>query len=800
MNFEDFYSKLQESESEDTRISLGSWNLLCKFRDSNLPLCVTFITQLLNNTEVNEHIKGLAMILFKKLQNRTKKVPLQEIPQEILSNFYTSLLSLFEFESLQLVSIAASIVFIISSNEIKDNNNISLISGYADNLQKSSNPYAVFGYCCLLFDLCQEFSLPIEILFLVVSAIFQQLSTGQLPPVVASRCIALFSSTVSNFSKEFTTSQLFSDVLKMLVELTNMPGTETESFLAWAVIISTCQQFSVDILESIGGISIQNMQESEDEAILIATCVFWADTARTFAKSTTNLIAYAEPLLHGLFRLLCIRGGDQNHEDFGELQQAAAHTLKTFTKYTPFTSAPFIADIVREYAESTELAEANATLIFSRVLANADISSLDVPLVSNLISNCLQSGVHILLYNAISCLRALIYSLQDASVLSELVSTVFEIIEQPLETTVRCRIAMLMSAVALTPELECQIQACDIILQYAKSSDTIISAAAFHALSEITNDNELSREEYCLTILPVHTYIVPELLTFIEECTAEGIQQIENINDICNKILTPLISLMEDKYEQFVERTIAAMMEVLAETSSVYKPLSIIASTNTALFEDCIETFIQTLVEAFQSGVDVRIADAADCFFNVASTYDLEEVIPTVVECLLGILSSCERPFYVLKSCTELTIELRNAGAEIPLGDFVGTIPALIESFENARFDGDSDIGLIATRYIEYISAIITDCSAEEKESAIEAGCALTERTCTVCNQCDTDFEGAILVFLNALISTDPSIAQTFFEQNENVQKVIFSTRALKYHAELLAQVSGAIQIEPISQ
>ena len=327
MDFDVFLSKLQESQNEDTQVSLASWNLLCKFRDSNLPLCVNYIIQILNDPDMLEHIKCLSMILFKKLYKGKNQNQISEIPNEILSNLFQTLINLFETESLQLVSVAASIVFLISSAEIKAENNLTLISGFAENLQKSTNPYIVFGFCCLLFDLCREFSLPNEINFLVVSAVFEQLSSGQLPPVVASRCIALFRSTVPNYSAEFISSQLFTDILKMLTELTALPETKTESLLAWAVIISLCSPYNDEILDSIGDMSIHDMLTSDDDAVLIATCVFWSDAARAFAKSTTSLVQYMEPLLRGLFRLLCIRAGDQIHEEFDELPQTAVHTL-----------------------------------------------------------------------------------------------------------------------------------------------------------------------------------------------------------------------------------------------------------------------------------------------------------------------------------------------------------------------------------------------------------------------------------------------------------------------------------------
>ena len=745
------------------------------------------------------------MILIRNIYSKKERTERLPLPQEIFESFFQSLLNLFECESLQVVSIAASILFNFSAQEIKDDPSFPLISTFAEYLQQSENPFTIFGFSCLLFDLCQTFQLPNEVVFSVISAVFQQLNTGTLPPVVSSRLIALFRSTIPSYSPEFISSECFQECLKMLVELTKADESKNESYITWAMIISTFPQFADEILEENGEISLVDMTNSDDIATLISTCIFWSDTCITFASNTQPLIQFTEPLLLALHRVLLIRGSDQLREEFDELPQAARHTLKTLLRFTPGTSPAIVAEIVdkqfEEGIEEKDILEINALLIFYTVIAASESCSyIDPEKVVFLLHKALESGSQLLLFNALKLATKVFFVLPDKSIFTEIVPQIFAIAgEEELDIACKGQLTKTMGRIAQSSEFhDCQLEATAVLLQFAHSSVSYVSSRAFNALTEIGSVQEPS-DVYPESCLLVHQQIVPDLLQFLEESisdiTEEDNSAIEVVNDICSTLVS-FITTMGDMYEQFAEKTIELLSHTAEITHSSYSPLSVVAAKFPELFADYLEHFVEILVQSIGSQDDERTSAAANCFFLIAERFDVSPVIPTVVESLFHILESCDRSYSVLQYSTELIMELKRAGVEISLAGFVPTIPKLISAFGNA-YDEDGDFGIVAANFIIYCSAIIEDADEENKEAAITASCELADKACSVCSRVDTVFIGSILVFVKQILSINPEMFQSILESSQSISEMLTNAKSfpLELH-DLLADV-GLIHDNP---
>lgn len=805
MNFEQFCAKLIESTSLDITTSLASWTLLQEFRNSYLQDCVIYITNLINDASVNEHLKCLAMILIRNLYRNNANAGqfmVRNLTQEIFTTFFNSLLALFEYESLQVVSIASSIVFYLSLGEIQEDNCIPLVRGYADNLQKTTNPYMVFGFSSLLFAICQEFSLPNEVNFAILSAIFQQLSSGTLPGVVASRIIALFRSSVQKYPSEFMKSQLFSDVLNMLIDLTTLPETKVESILAWAVIISLNTPFSGDILCKVGEITLNEMHDSDDDAVLNAAAIFWADVARKFKETTADLITYTEPLLLGLFRLLCIRSSDHAHEDLDELPQTSLHTLKTFIKISPISSAPFMAEIIYQHINSRDILEMSATLIFCAVLVKANIllgdtslEPIDESVVVNLIAQALSLNVPLLTYNSLWCMRCLLRATSNPYPLAPYVPIAFTILEGG-EFDMNCKrqATLLMSTIAFAPELGFQLQAAAAAMELAKSTDVIISKDAFRSLRRIGEIEDYHRNDSSPT-LDVHREIVPELLNFLSDCVGDE-EQIVNVIDISSVLVPYIINLGPMYFADFAPQTIELLMAALPQTCATFMPLTLLASNFQELFTPYIEQFVTALVEALQQTENNDATSAAASnLFEIVAHFDISWALQAIIESIVTIMMHCDRPFNVLKDVADLAIDLHNSeGIEFPFGDFVHSIPLLTNAFVACLQDLDSDNDLVAARFINFATIAISESENELKGDAIGGLIVLLEKACSICNRYDTEFLSSILFFLVTISREDADFTCQLVQDCEFLKTRLLDARSFKDLRDMLLQLPDQVK------
>lgn len=759
----------------------------------------------------------------------------RSLSSETFDSFFNSLLALFEYENLQVVSIASSIVFHLSSGEIQEDNYIPLISSYADNLQKTTNPYMVFGFSCLLFSICQEFSLPNEVNFTILSAIFQQLSSGSLPPVVASRIIALFRSSVQKYPSEFMRSQLFSDVLNMLIDLTTLPGTKVESLLAWAVIISLNTPFSSDILYKVGEISLNEMHESVVEPVLNAAAIFWADVARKFKETTAELTPYTEPLLRGLFRLLCIRTSDHAHEDLDELPQTSLHTLKTFVKISPVTSAPHMADIILEHINSHEVLEVNATLIFCAVLVKARInpgdhmfeepidetiapssegiyddqmsdhpiikfgeSMFEEPIeestVINLVGQALQSGVPLLTYNGLWCMRCILRATVNPYPLAPYIPIAFEILEGEADMNCKRQATLLLSTIAFASELGYQIQATAAAMELAKCNDVILSKDAFRSLRRIGDIDDYLENPNSPT-LSVHKAIVPELLSFLSDCISDE-DQLVNVIDISTVLVPYIVNLGPVHYQEFAPQTISLLMAALPKTCETFHPLAILATNFPEMFMPYLEQFVTALVEALQQNEnnDATSAAAAN-MMDIVLNFDISGALPDLIEAVATIMVHCDRPFNVLKDVADLATDLHQLrDIEFTFAGFTHSIPLLTSAFVTCLQDLDSDNDLVAARFITFCTCTIDDASIDEKGEAISNLIVLIEKACSICNRYNTDFISSILFFLATIGRIDADFTVQLVQECDYLLSRLKDARSFKDLRKIIDQLPDGLK------
>ena len=756
MEFSEFLQRLHLAHTDHDKTSLESWLILKNFLKKNIIQSILYTTDILNNTDIKIPIKCLAMILFKTVFASADAKIDDPIPHDVFTRFYSTLLSLFEIPNLQIVSISASIVFYLSSSEIKDDSSIPLISQFVECLNKSNNLYSIYAYTSILLDLCKEFTLPVEDIYSIVSGIFGHLSSGTLPPEVSCRMISLFRTIIPTFPTEFIASDTFKKMLEMLLNLTYIQEVKVEAIITWSEIIFSCTILQENVLNVIADLILKEMLNSEETLVLLSSCVFWCDVIVALSGRSELIVGYTETLFNSLFRILCFRSSPCLELEFEDLQETAKSTLEDFVYSTRATSPLFLHDVISNHSDNPDPLVQNSLLIFARTLCKVN-RSVDKDQYLAYLSNALTINAPVVLFQSIRYFRALFSVFKDDRLMSlaRFIPIIFKYIGS--DAPIRSEIALLFAHIVLNDSLGYTRQCCEVLLEYCVCQNLEVSSSAFHAISNI------GRSENVDTLM----FIVSKLLDIL---ASSDVDSINIATDVCVSLI-PYISSLKHNFQAFVEPSVRLLYEIAPRTTRALQTLAYLGCYFKQPIESNLGMFLDLLIRALDHDQsDIDFSSAAKSVFLVIQNFDVGQYLELIIQRITECIINSNRSLLTIVDAIECFLDIRSIGAA-SASLIVHSLPNFINSFNNCFEECvEHKIGHIAMRFIDIAIAILRD---EPSESTLLTGFELIDHISSVIQLSDYNTTLSTIEYISLASELYSTQVKELLDRFSNVREVL---------------------------
>jgi hypothetical protein len=593
--------------SSDSAISLESWTILLKLRDSSLPAFAAHFLRLLSDAQTPVPLLKMSVVIFDH-NFRTMLKPEVSSLGDDLPRLFESVLSLFDSDDLQLVQLSSCLAadLLIALTERREN--LSAIGEIRALLQAAEGQSQLFGLISVLFDVCEFVELPPELLFEILQQLFHTAITGS--PFLKQRTLQNFRRLIPGRLAPLFEGEAVIEVLNLLFRLTFQ--STCEGFLCWRRMVKKFPS-SADAAFFLLLPGLLESLDKDNEDSLNAICMFIqaycgkSKTPEILAQSLPDLVPKLCRLVDTCDLSVC------DDTDTMSVHRSAALTLKLIGEMVP------AGELFQSYAQNFECPA--SCLIALYFVIRAEIWPTEEQL--HFLESCHQEQLERVRFLAGRCLAALAENFPGET---EFVSIGLSLHHEGGPHFLRLFHRIVC---ALAGELKDMSEFYLILLSHLRHPHCYVSSSAHYSFGELAS----CRDDTSLTEFIIAVY-------------SEAVQEsaFDMQIDMC-WIVSSLVRHFKSEFEPWCEQTTALLLETIRCEDFRVALEAVLPLATIVLFVDADFTGLlpevlaraQHILRAFYAQQEMVVDAVATSLFYFLEKCDVSHYLPDFLNGFLQI-------------------------------------------------------------------------------------------------------------------------------------------------------------------